>query len=362
MLDRTMETAARRRPLESPWLRPLNDLAALDDLLAQVHPTWSLGRIKARVVEIRDEAPDVRSFVLRANRRWPGFTAGQHVSVTLEIRGVRHVRTFSLSSAPGDRLLRLTVKRHAGGQVTKALHDEVAVGDVLELSAPEGAFVLPAPLPEKLLMLSAGSGITPVASLLRDLRQRDPARDVVFVHVCRTPRDAIFAAELAALAADMPSLRLVTHVTSERGRLDTDGIAALVPDRAERHTFLCGPPAFLEMVRARWDAEGLAARLAFERFGGPIPDRRATGASVQVRALRSQRTFATSGERPLLVEAERAGLAPKHGCRMGICRTCRCRMKSGSVENLRTGEIHAEPGQLIQLCVSIARTDLELEL
>jgi ferredoxin len=81
-----------------------------------------------------------------------------------------------------------------------------------------------------------------------------------------------------------------------------------------------------------------------------------------VRALRSNHSFTTTGERPLLVEAEAAGLAPKHGCRMGICRSCRCRMTSGSVENLRSGEISSEPGQLIQLCVSVARSDLELEL
>jgi ferredoxin len=83
---------------------------------------------------------------------------------------------------------------------------------------------------------------------------------------------------------------------------------------------------------------------------------------VQVRATRSNHSFTTTGEGPLLVEAERAGLAPKHGCRIGICRTCRCRMKSGTVENLRTGELSSEPGQLIQLCLSAARSDLEIEL
>jgi ferredoxin-NADP reductase len=348
--------------LRSPWLRPLNDLDALDDLLGQVHPTWALGRIKARLVEIREETPDVQSFLLRPNRRWPGFAAGQHVSVALELRGVRHHRTFSLSSAPGDRLLRLTVKRQPGGLVTNAMHERLAVGDVVELSPPAGDFVLPAPLPAKLLLLSAGSGVTPVASMLRDLRQRDPARDVVFVHVCRTPRDAIFAAEREALAAGMPRLRLVTHVTAERGRLDADALVALVPDAAERHTLLCGPASFMAMVQARWEADGGVDRLACERFSGPVAGPRAPGAPVQVRATRSHCAFTTSGERPLLVDAERAGLAPKHGCRMGICRTCRCRLTSGTVENLRTGEIHAEPGQLIQLCVSVARSDLELEL
>ena len=348
--------------LRSPWLRPLNDLDAIDDLLGQLHPTWALGRIRARVAGIREETPEVRSVLLRPNRRWPGFAAGQHVCVGLELRGVRHQRTFSLSSAPGDRLLRITVKRQPGGLVTSAMHDQLAVGDVLELSPPAGDFVLPAVLPAKLLLLSAGSGITPLASMLRHLRQRDPARDVVFVHVCRTPGDAIFAAELRALAAAMPGLRLETLCTRERGRLDADALAALVPDAAERRTFLCGPASFMAMVQARWEADGIADRLACERFTGPAIGPRVAGAPVQVRATRSGRAFTSTGERPLLVEAEGAGLAPRHGCRMGICRTCRCRLASGVVENLRTGEVHAQPGQLVQLCVSVARSDLELEI
>jgi len=360
MLERTKETAGRL--LASPWLRPLNDLDAVDDLLAQVHPTWALGRIKARVEEVREEAPGVRSFLLRPNRRWPGFAAGQHVAVSIEIDGVRHDRSYSLSSAPADRLLRITVKRQPGGLVSNALHDRLAAGDVVELSPPAGEFVLPPALPAKLLLLSAGSGITPVQSMLRDLRRRDPRRDVVFVHVCRTPRDAIFADELAELAAAMPGLRLLTHATAERGRPGAGAIAALVPDFAERHTSLCGPASFMATIEAHWQAEGLAHRLACERFTGPELRGRAAGAPVRVRATRSGRVFTTTGERPLLVEAERAGLSPKHGCRMGICRTCRCRLASGSVENLRTGEVTTEPGRLIQLCVSAARTDLELEL
>ena len=360
MSTQTRETVSRL--LGSPWLRPLNDRDAIDDLLVQVHPTWSLGRIKARVLEIREETPDVRSFVLRPNRRWPGFVAGQHVTVALEIRGVRHHRTYSLSSAPADRFLRLTVKRHVGGRVSSALHEQLAVGDVLVLSPPAGEFVLPPVPPRRLLLLSAGSGVTPVMSMLRDLHHRAPDRDIVFVHICRTPADAIFASELGALAASMRAVRLVTHVTAEQGRLDAGGIAALLPDYAERATWLCGPASFMEMVQARWDGEGLGERVACERFSDAGAPRRAAGVPVQVRATRSNRCFTTTGERPLLVEAEAAGLAPKYGCRIGICRTCRCRMTSGTVENLRTGKLTSEPGQLIQLCISAARSDLRLEL
>jgi ferredoxin-NADP reductase len=314
------------------------------------------------VEEIRTETPDVRSFVLRPNRWWPGFRAGQHVSVALEVGGVRHHRSYSLSSMPSDPFLRLTVKRHPGGRVSNALHDQLVVGDVLALGTPAGEFVLPPVPPRKLLMLSAGSGITPVMSMLRDLCHRAPDRDLVFVHVCRAPRDAIFADELRALAPSIPGLRLVTHVTTERGRLDSDGIAALVPDRAERATWLCGPASFMEMVQERWEVEGLGDRLACERFGAPVAPRRAPGGLVRVRATRSNRSFTATGERSLLVEAEAAGLAPRYGCRIGICRTCRCRLTSGTVENLRTGELTSEQGRLVQLCLSAARSDLELEL
>src|SRR5580765_4015282 len=84
----------------SPWLHPLNDVAAIDDLLAQLHPTWSLGRIKARVRAVIAETADTKTFVLRPNRNWPGFHAGQHVGVEVEIDGIRHQRRYSLSSAP----------------------------------------------------------------------------------------------------------------------------------------------------------------------------------------------------------------------------------------------------------------------
>src|SRR6185436_20610932 len=87
----------------TPWLHPLNDVAAIDDFLAQLHPTWSLGRIKARVLQVVHETPDTKTFVLRPNRNWRGFRAGQHVGVEVEIAGVRYQRRYSCSSAPSAR-------------------------------------------------------------------------------------------------------------------------------------------------------------------------------------------------------------------------------------------------------------------
>src|SRR5437870_4339229 len=85
--------------LTSPWLAPLNDASAIDGVLGRVDPLWSVNTIRARVVQVRDETADTRTFVLEPNRHWPGFKAGQHVIIDLEIDGVRHQRSYSLSSS-----------------------------------------------------------------------------------------------------------------------------------------------------------------------------------------------------------------------------------------------------------------------
>jgi ferredoxin-NADP reductase len=347
--------------LTSPWLHPLNDVAAIDDLLAQFHPTWSLGRIKARVLAVIAETPDTTTFVLRPNRNWPGFRAGQHVGVEVEIDGIRHQRRYSLSSAPRRaRSIAITVKRQPGGTVSNWLHDHLHVGDTLALEPPAGGFVLPDPLPQHLLMLSAGSGITPVMAMLRALVQTTTPVDVAFVHVVRRPADAIFATELRHLAATDP--RVTLHLTSpKRGRFDPAALARLVPDYAERPTLLCGPATFMTTLQAHYDAQGLGAHLFLESFGAPLPAPGAA-AAVEIRCARSERLFTADGATPLLVAAERAGLQPRYGCRMGICHTCSCVKRDGTVENLLTGEVSSEPGERIQLCISRARTDLTLEL
>jgi ferredoxin-NADP reductase len=357
-----MELSFLQDAWRSPWLRPLNDISAIDDLLARVHPTWALGRIKARVVQIVRETPDTRTFVLHPNRSWPGSKSGQHVALEVEIDGVRHQRSYSLSGAPGSaRVASITVKRQPAGKVSNWLHDHLHAGDVVTLGRPAGAFVLPAPLPERLLMLSAGSGITPLMSMLRDLHQRGFAGDVAFVHVCRTRADAIFGDELATLAETWPRLTLHTRVSGETGRLDAGTLARLVPDHAARHTLLCAPQEFMAMVREHWHARGLAHRLQCEQF--TVPARPVSpGEAVEVRCVRSERVFDVAGSGALLAEAERAGLHPRYGCRMGICHTCQCVKQSGTVENLLTGQISSEPNQRIQLCISRARSDLVLEL
>lgn len=347
--------------LRSPWLRPFTDPVALEDCLQWVNPLWSLGEIRARVEAVIDETADTKTFVLTPNRHWPGHRAGQHVVLQLEVDGVRQQRCFTLSSSPAasGRRLAITVKR--AGRVTGWMHERLQVGEVLTLSAPAGDFQLPETPPPQILMLSAGSGITPVMAMLRELQVRGFAGDIVFLHSARDAAATIFGAELRQLAARWPSLRLQLHETARGGRLDAAAIARAVPDYAARDTFLCGPAGFMEPLIAVWNGQGLASRLRYERFGAAPLAPAADGAAATVHCARSERLF-TAGVDTLLVEAEQAGLSPRYGCRIGICHTCQCRKVSGTVENLLTGEVSSDAGEMIQLCVSRARSDLVIEL
>ena len=370
-------TATPARPLAERlsqplvrWLRhPLVDnvvrLSAIEEALQLLRPTASLTEVRARVLAVRDETPDTRTWLLQPNALWRGHQAGQHVSVRTVRNGRRVQRPYSLSSAPGDGPLAITVKRQPGGLVSNHLHDALRVGDVVALGAAEGDFVLPAVPPARLTLLSAGSGITPVMALLRALRRLGHAGAVDFVHVCRTPQDLIFGDELRALARgcpELPGLRVHLHFSASAGRWTPAELAAAVPDWAGRPTWLCGPAAFMDAVDAHWAAHGARAPLHRERFAPAWTPPQPLEAPVIVQAQRAGRRFASTGATSLLQQAEQAGLAPKHGCRIGICRSCQCVKRSGTVQNLQTGALSSEPNELIRLCVSAARSDLTLDL
>jgi stearoyl-CoA 9-desaturase NADPH oxidoreductase len=345
----------------SPWLAPFNDVNALNDLLGQVNALWSIDRILARVIEVRTETADTRTFVLRTNRLWPGHRAGQHVVVEMEIDGVRRHRTFSIASAPGrSREIDITVRRQPHGRVTGWMHEQLRPGMVVGLSAPRGDFTLPETLPPRLLLIAAGSGITPIMAMLRDLQARGARPDIRLVQLSREPADAIFRNELEQLARGWPQLQLRTWYSRLQGRLDPRALDALVPDADQRSAWLCGPHVFMQAVLAHWQAQGRPAP-QHESFGAPLR-RAASGERVAVRALKAERMFTASADLPLLQEAESAGLQPKSGCRIGICQTCKCVKRSGVVRNLLTGAVSAEPDEQIQLCISAPVSELSLEL
>ncbi len=335
--------------------------------LGKLDPARSLEEVRAVVVQVVQEARDVKTFVLRPNARWRGFSAGQHVAIEVEIDGTRTRRVYSLSSAPSEPRLAITVKRLPHGRVSSWLHDTVGPGHVLGLGPAAGDFVVPEPAPKKLLLLSAGSGITPIRAILRDLDARDAVFDVVLIHHARARDGVIFGRELESITARRAGLRLDFRLKDERGRggFDEARLAELVPDFAERSTYLCGPHGLMNRVERMWEEAGASHRLHRESFGAPAADTardyKARGA-CRVHLSRTRRTHVLPKGEPLLDSLERAGERPRSGCRIGICQTCTYRKRQGAVKNLITGSISSQSDEEILLCSSQPHSDLELDL
>jgi stearoyl-CoA 9-desaturase NADPH oxidoreductase len=229
----------------------------------------------------------------------------------------------------------------------------------VRLAAPQGNFVMPDPAPASVLFLTAGSGITPVMSMLRTLARRDQLGDIVHVHSAPTESDVMFAAELAALHEAYPGYRLQVRTTRTEGRLDLSRLDDVVPDWRERQTWACGPEAMLNDASKTWAAEDVEANLHLERFAASKAA--AHGAGGTVTFERSGKTVQVDGATALMDAGEDAGIRMPFGCRMGICQSCVVSLVDGHVRDLRTGAEH-EPGTRVQTCVSAASGDCTLDV
>jgi ferredoxin-NADP reductase len=303
---------------------------------------------------------------LRPNRRWAGFVAGQYVQVSVEIDGVLWTRCFSPCSSEHrpDGRFELTVKAHEDGLVSRHLYANAEPGLVVGLTPASGEFVLPTPRPERVLFISGGSGITPVLSMLRTLVDERHAGAITLLHYAPTASDVPHLAELRELAARHEHVRVVLACTRSadgdlRGRFEETHLADVAPWYAEAETYLCGPAGLHAAVREHYEAKGIGESLHVEEFTPPVvavPSEDATG-TIRFGAAAVENSGAT-----LLEQAEAAGLDPEYGCRMGICFTCTKVKTAGCTRNVLTGELHAEPEQEIQLCVSVPVGDVAIDL
>lgn len=327
------------------------------DFLRLIDPLASARQLRGVVTAVEAEAGDAATIRFRPGRGWNAHLAGQWARVGVEIDGVRHWRSYSLSAAAGEDPA-ITVTDI--GRVSHALVHDTRPGDVLFLAPPEGVFVLPEH-PRPLFLLTAGSGITPVMAMIRTLVPRRPDADVVLLHAARSAADALFADELADLAARFPGLRVHFWLSSDRGRrLDLSGPAdldAACPDWRGRAAYACGPAGLLDAAESLWAREGVELRV--ERFAAPAAAVGGEGGWVTFE--RSDREVDADGATTLLAAGEEAGVLLRSGCRMGICHSCLTPLLEGRVRDTRTGGVHGEPGQLVQTCVSTAAGPVRLD-
>jgi len=310
--------------------------------------------------------------------------------VGVEIDGVRHNRCYSITSLPatparlvGPRTgpahqLSITVQAVPDGIVSNHLVRDARPGDIVHLDGPDGEFTLPDSTSSSgtlalrpMLMITGGSGITPVIGMLRALDAGlDGAgiHDVTLVHHAPSESEALFTHDLSVLRGRHPGLRVHLVVTGAGApppelEINARRLDEICADWRERETWVCGPRPLVDAVSALWDDpdSGTVTDLHVERFTPTLaPEHDAVGGTLTF--ARSGCDTASDGATTVLDLAESAGLNPVSGCRMGICRRCITPLTSGAVRDLRDGGIESEPGTHVRICVSAPVGDAVLDL
>jgi len=345
---------------------------------------------------VRNETHDVKTFVLSPPepRRF-AYAPGQFLTFAFEIGNETIHRCYTISSTPTrPHALSITVKRVPGGPVSNWLHDTLKPGDTVRALGPMGdfsCFIHPAP---KYLLLSGGSGVTPMMSMARTFHDLGERRDVAFVHSARSPADIVFRGELETMARLDPAFRF--HAVCEadapdevwagpKGRLSLDILNDAVPDFREREVFVCGPKPYMDAVRAMLRQVGFdMARHHEESFDfGALPEAeqqavaeagRALDAEAETAPAAAVRTFRVEfaktrrvldcpEDSTVLDAARKAGIRLPSSCAKGLCGTCKSKVTKGTVSMTHAGGIRQREidAGMALLCCSKPTSDLVVE-
>jgi ferredoxin-NADP reductase len=330
------------------------------DLIAPLRPGTDL---RARIVAVQPETRDAATILLKPGADWAGHVPGQYIRIGIDVDGVREWRAYSLTHGPrADGLISITVKAVPDGKVSHHLVHAAHPGTLVHLEQAAGDFVLDESV-TRLLFITAGSGVTPVIGMLRNLfpvtdsgvvdLPRSKDLDIVVVHVAPSEPESIFLDNLRELATH-GAIRLVPRYDDQHGVLDVGDLTDLVPDIAERTTYACGPGGLLDALTAHHEAAGLT--LFTEQFRAGFVEA-GDGGTLTVSGINVEADGAT----PLLDVAEAAGALMPSGCRMGVCFGCVLPLMDGAVRDLRNGAIttadpisSANGGVPIQTCINAA--------
>jgi ferredoxin-NADP reductase len=350
-------------------------------------PEWNAEEDDVLVCRaVRQETHDVRTFVFsgRSPRRH-SYKPGQFITLDLIINGQAINRCYTLSSSPTrPHLIAITTKRFAGGIVSPWMHDMVKPGVEIRAMGPMGEFncIDHASPNGKYLLLSAGSGITPLMSMARSFHDLALETDVLFLHSARSPADIIFRDELAIMARS-PGFRAVPICehdspsegwTGLRGRISLPMLEMVVPDFLEREVFACGPAPYMAGIRAMLGRAGFdMARYHEESF--KFEDLAPSDAAVappanedavpvyRVEFTKSRRTIEVPADMHVLAAARAAGMRLPSSCTRGLCGTCKSKLVSGEVSMQHQGGIRQrEIDQgMVLICCSKPLSDLVIE-
>jgi ferredoxin-NADP reductase/predicted pyridoxine 5'-phosphate oxidase superfamily flavin-nucleotide-binding protein len=343
-----------------------------------------------RVNRIVDESSVIRSFYLTPDdgRAVPPFLAGQHLPIRLKtVAGEELNRVYTISQAPSDEGLRLSIKRE--GAASSHLHDHIHEGGLIEAMGPRGQFTIDAALRRPAVLIGAGVGITPMVAFARHIvtegfRNRR-TRPVQLIQVARSDNLRAFGNELLSLVQRAKGAMKLHVVLDEsdgapvgalKGPLTIDLLKSLLPFD-DHEFFLCGPPGFMQALYDSLRDLGVRdERIQAEAFGPSSLKRRPDGAAPPPPAPPAKQatvTFMRSGdaaewtpERGSLLEfAEGKGLSPPFSCRAGHCGSCATRLTAGTVTYTEPTAWRPAEGEVLLCCAVPAadgdgRIDLDL--
>lgn len=319
-------------------------------------------------VEREEIARDFMTFWLEPQHgETPVYQPGQHLPISIEIDGERVARRYTLSSSP-SRLGRLaiSVKRIDGGRVSNWLVDNLQVGDTLSCEEPDGSFHLGNKQGLPMLLLSAGSGVTPMMSMLRYLSDHDQIKDVVFYHQCRSVEDIPYKAELDELKRKHEGLTVFFSLSQApidwfglKGRLSLSHLKQ-IRNPGQRQVFVCGPDGFMQKAKNLLFKQGLPESCYHqEAFGvATISKREPKAVTISVNG----NLFTGDNQKTLLEQAEDAGLPIANSCRAGLCGACKVTVESGKVHqpDVPALQDHERHMGVVLACCSVPETDVEV--
>jgi glycine betaine catabolism B len=345
---------------------------------------WSEGVTKLKVVGIIEETHDAKTFCLAGEMPLLfSYRPGQFITFILNINGQEVKRSYSMSSSPSrPHLLEVTIKRVPGGLVSNWFCDQVKLGDSLTVKGPSGKFTCFNYPSRKMLLIGAGSGITPVVSMSRWIADTASDVDVKLLASFKSPSDIIFRKEFELWAARNRNFQVAITLTSNwhgtdfwtgfTGRISEHMLNVFVPDLHDRHVFMCGPEPFSDGVKKLLRDTGFnLANLHTESFGSgrSAQGSKGGGKTLELKGTLHKITFTKSGvtvdcdEHVSLLElAEANGIEIEYSCRIGSCGACEVKCK-GDTKISEECEIDAKTkaAGFIYACCSQALGDLELD-
>lgn len=336
------------------------DTPAIDFWLQHVNPLWSVNQALGEVVAKKTIATDTVSLKIKVNRHFDVGHAGQHHPVFIEIDGRRYERSYSLTQLDKHHV-QLTAKKVNTGKVSTWLVEQAETGDCIGLGQPYGEMYTPEQS-EPIVLLAAGSGITPMYSLLQYWAKHKhlKARPVTLMYWVKTPADAAFKTQFESLAAQYPKFNFkifFTQAEQPDARLNAADVEA-IEQLNQSIVYACGPSGFVTK------AEQLFSKaLCFKSEAFSIsPVLNQSKGFVKITLLQSNTVLNIPKGQSILQSLEQQNIKPTYGCRMGLCNKCVCTKAEGATRNLVNGVENTEPNHQLKICVNSAESDLVINL